>query len=87
MHRQLVQVPIDPKVMKKLHERSDLLGFLQTGGYLALITATERWRTGPPEGCRCGSGTPGPASWYLLLVHGKMRFTNWGTGPCSTQNF
>ena len=32
--------PIEPKLLKSLHKRSDWRGFLQTGGYLGLITLT-----------------------------------------------
>ena len=32
--------PLPPGEMKKLHRRSDLLGFLQAGGYLAVLAAT-----------------------------------------------
>ena len=34
------RTPLDSKVFKSLHEKSDLLGWLQTGGYLALLLLT-----------------------------------------------
>jgi len=58
------RTPLDPKVMKKLHQRSDWLGFLQTGGYLAVIVTTGTlafWSAGR---------LPAAAVILLVLLHG-----------------
>lgn len=34
------RTPLDPKALKQLHERSDLLGWLQTLGYLGVVAST-----------------------------------------------
>ena len=34
------RTPLDPKVLKQLHRRSDWLGLLQTLGYLAVLAIT-----------------------------------------------
>ncbi len=34
------RIPVDREVLRHLHERSDLLAFLQTGGYLGLLAGT-----------------------------------------------
>jgi len=60
------RTPLDSKVFKSLHEKSDLLGWLQTGGFLALLLLT-------------GSTTfyssthwPLGVTLLLLLCHGSL---------------
>jgi fatty acid desaturase len=56
--------PLDPKDMKSLHERSDLLGFLQTVGYLGVLVLT-----GSAAFYSAGHG-PWPLTLALLFLHG-----------------
>jgi fatty acid desaturase len=58
------RTPLDSKEFKSLHEKSDLMGWLQTGGYLGLLCLT--------GGLVLYSGSHWPfwVTLLLLLVHG-----------------
>jgi fatty acid desaturase len=57
--------PLDAQAFKSLHQRSDLLGFLQTGGYLGLLILT-----GSAVLYAASHGAPAWAVLLLLFLHG-----------------